>query len=64
MQTLPSRQRLALPVWTHPTPVLQESFVHGLLSLQFRTPVPGWQNPLAQASPVVHGFPSEQGAEL
>lgn len=52
-----------MPVWTHPTPVLQESFVHGLLSLQFRTPVPGWQNPLAQASPVVHGFPSEQGAE-
>jgi hypothetical protein len=61
---LPSSQGLMLLTWTHPLAGLQLSVVQTLLSLQSSVPVPGWQLPPLQASPVVHALPSSQPAVL
>ena len=63
VHTLPSSQALALLVNTHPVAGLHESSVQGLLSLH-TVPVPGWQLPPPQVSPVVQGLPSLQAAVL
>jgi hypothetical protein len=48
---------------TQPVAGLHESSVQGLLSLQV-TAVPGWQEPLAHTSPVVHALLSVHVAVL
>ena len=58
MHALPSSQAKALLAWAQPDAGLQESVVHGLLSLQFGAPAPGWHVPFAQTSPNVQAFPS------
>jgi len=51
---------LQASVWTQLVP-LQVSIVQAFPSSQF-SGVPGWQKPLLHISPVVHWFPSLQGA--
>jgi hypothetical protein len=64
VHALPSEQEAVLFAWEQlPVAWSQLSLVQGLLSLQF-TAVPGRQVPNAQASPVVHTFPSSQALVL
>jgi hypothetical protein len=63
VHALPSEHASVLSVWAHPATGSQLSLVQGLLSLQF-TALPGRQVPNAQASPVVHTFPSSQALVL
>ena len=64
VQALPSSQDAVVFVYTHPVDGSQLSSVQGLLSSQLNTPVPGWQVPPAQTSPVVQAFPSLHGFVL
>jgi hypothetical protein len=63
VHALPSLHAAVLLVWMHPDVGLQESSVHGLLSLQLSA-VPAWQVPPPQTSPVVQAFPSLHGSVL
>jgi len=54
---LPSLHDAVLLEWTHPVPVLHESFVHGLESSQFGA-APPTHAPPAHVSVVVQAFPS------
>jgi hypothetical protein len=64
VHAFPSLQGAVLLSLTQPEVGLQPSSVHGLLSLQLSAPVPGWQLPPLQASPVVQALPSLHGAVL
>ena len=64
VQALPSLQETVLFACAQPVAGTQESFVHGLLSSQFRTPAPGRQLPPPHVSPVVHALPSLQETAL
>jgi hypothetical protein len=64
VHAFPSSQDAVLFVWTQPVAGSQLSSVHGLLSSQFNAPVPGWQLPPAQTSPVVQKLPSSHAAVL
>jgi hypothetical protein len=64
VHAFPSLQGFVLLSWTQPLPGSQESSVHGLLSLQFGVPAPGWQLPPPHASPRVQALPSSQGFVL
>ena len=64
VQAFPSLQAAALFVWTQPVAGMQLSSVHALLSLQLNVPVPAWQLPPEQRSPVVQAFPSLHDAVL
>jgi hypothetical protein len=64
VQAFPSSQATVLFVKTHPVAGLHASSVQMLLSLQFSVPVPGWQLPPPQVSPIVQAFPSSQAAVL
>jgi hypothetical protein len=63
VQALPSSQVAVLFACAHPVAGLQESFVQGLLSLQFGA-APPTHAPPAQVSPVVQAFPSLQATVL
>jgi hypothetical protein len=63
VQALLSSQGAALLLYTHPVVGSHPSSVQILLSLQ-TTGVSGWQEPPAQASPVVQALLSLQGAVL
>ena len=62
VQAFPSLHAAALLVKTHPVPVLHESVVQTLLSLQ-TTAAPGTQVPPEQVSPAVQAFPSLHAPE-
>jgi hypothetical protein len=64
VHALPSSHEAVLLAWTQPVAGSQLSSVHGLLSSQFNAPVPGWQLPPAQTSPVVQKLPSSHAAVL
>jgi hypothetical protein len=64
VQAFPSSQATVLFVKTQPVAGLHVSVVHTLLSLQFSVPVPDWQLPPPQVSPIVQAFPSSQAAVL
>jgi sorbitol-specific phosphotransferase system component IIA len=64
VQASESVQGPVLFVCSHPTAASQLSVVHGLPSLQSRTPAPGRQTPSPQVSPRVHASPSLHGAVL
>ena len=64
MHALPSLHEAVLFACAQPEVGLQLSSVHGLLSLQFNDPVPGWQIPPPHVSPSVHGLPSLHEAVL
>jgi len=64
VHAFPSLHEFELFVWTQPVAGLHESFVQGLLSLQSSVPVPVWQTPFKQVSPVVQAFPSLHEAVL
>jgi hypothetical protein len=63
VQAFRSEHESALSLWTHPPTGSQLSVVQGLLSLQLVAD-PGRHVPNAQASPVVHAFPSSQAIVL
>jgi hypothetical protein len=63
VQMLPSLQEAALLAWVQPLPVLQASFVQGLLSLQLGA-APPTHTPPAQVSLVVQALPSLHDAVL
>ena len=63
VQALPSLHAAVLFAWAQPVAGTHESFVHGLLSLQFVAPPPT-QAPAAHVSPVVQALPSLHGAVL
>jgi hypothetical protein len=63
VQALPSLHEAVLLVWTQPEDGLQESSVHGLLSLQ-PSAGPPLQVPPPHVSAVVQAFPSLHGAVL
>jgi len=63
VHALPSLHVALLLVFTQPEAALQESLVHGLLSLQFRDG-PLTQTPLEHASPIVQALPSSQPVEM
>ena len=64
VQALPSLHDAVLLACAQPVAGTQESSVHGLLSLQFSEPAPGWQLPPEHVSPVVQAFKSSHAAVL
>lgn len=63
VHALPSVQATVLLLEVQPLRGSHVSTVQGLPSLQV-TAVPGWQEPVAHTSPVVHALPSEHASEL
>ena len=63
VHALPSSHALLLLLCAHPVAGTQESFVHGLLSLQLGAGPPAHTPPL-HASPVVQALPSLHGLVL